>query len=159
MIALIPHRTIPSAARFAVLALIGGVMASCQAQSTQTNPAGPLSIQETGMQSLSNADFQATLLAANEPQLLDVRTAKETAVELIPGAMVLDVMQPGFAEKAKAQLDPSRPVWVYCRSGSRSKRAAAVLEELGFGTIYELDGGIVAWKSGAYPTQGQHTAR
>ncbi len=159
MNALIPHRTIKSAARYAVLALVGGVMASCQAQSTQTNPSVAVSVQEVGMQSLSNADFQATLLAADEPQLLDVRTAKETAVELIPGAVVLDVLQPDFAEKAKAQLDPSRPVWVYCRSGNRSKRAAAVLEELGIETIYELDGGITGWKSAGYPTKGQHTAR
>jgi rhodanese-related sulfurtransferase len=38
------------------------------------------------------------------------------------------------------------PVVVYCRSGGRSASASAFLEEEGY-TVYNLQGGITAWKS------------
>jgi rhodanese-related sulfurtransferase len=42
--------------------------------------------------------------------------------------------------------DPGKPVLVYCRSGGRSARASKQLEKLGYKVVYDLDGGITAWK-------------
>jgi 3-mercaptopyruvate sulfurtransferase SseA len=39
-------------------------------------------------------------------------------------------------------LDKNKPVFVYCKSGNRSGKAVKKLEELGFKSIYELDGGL-----------------
>lgn len=42
---------------------------------------------------------------------------------------------------------------VYCRSGGRSVSAINILIDNGFiGTIYNMDGGITAWKAENYPT-------
>lgn len=93
------------------------------------------------------------------PQVLDVRTAAETATETLPDALAIDVLQPGFTEEAARQLDPDRTVYVYCRSGNRSRRAAAELSEAGFGHVVELESGILGWKAAGLPTRGRHTAR
>lgn len=42
-------------------------------------------------------------------------------------------------------MDPNIPIAVYCMSGHRSTVACKKLEQLGFKTIYELDGGIIRW--------------
>ncbi|MGC9308717.1 MAG: PKD domain-containing protein [Thermoplasmatota archaeon] len=45
-------------------------------------------------------------------------------------------------------------VIVYCRSGGRSASASQLLVDEGFeGTIYNMEGGILAWRSAGYPTR------
>ena len=44
-------------------------------------------------------------------------------------------------------FDKSKPIFVYCMSGGRSKKAAEKLGELGFTKIYELQGGIMKWNA------------
>ena len=45
-------------------------------------------------------------------------------------------------------------VILYCRSGSRSSAVAHILSEGGFnGTIYNMEGGIIAWKAADLPTK------
>jgi rhodanese-related sulfurtransferase len=78
-------------------------------------------------------------------QLLDVRTEVEWNAGRIKGATRIGIAGDGFAARAAKELDPSKPVLVYCRSGNRSAQAARKLEKLGFKTIYDLKGGIKAW--------------
>ena len=84
-------------------------------------------------------------------QILDVRTEEEWREGHLAMAVRVDVNQDGFSEKTRALLDPSKPVLVYCRSGSRSAKAAALLEELGFTEIHNLKGGITAWSEAGKP--------
>ena len=51
-------------------------------------------------------------------------------------------------EKYKENLpeDKSTPIAVYCRSGRMSESAAQQLESLGYKKIYDLKGGMNAWK-------------
>jgi rhodanese-related sulfurtransferase len=42
---------------------------------------------------------------------------------------------------------------VYCGSGIRSAKAAAILKEKGYDQVYELDGGIKAWKEAGLPVE------
>ncbi|HOT65091.1 MAG TPA: rhodanese-like domain-containing protein [Dysgonamonadaceae bacterium] len=49
-------------------------------------------------------------------------------------------------KNVRKKLDKSRPVAVFCRSGVRSMRAAQMLNKEGFPVIYNLKGGILAWK-------------
>ena len=44
-----------------------------------------------------------------------------------------------------------RPIVVSCRSGSRSAGACATLTKHGFGSVYNLRGGIVAWQNANLP--------
>lgn len=80
-------------------------------------------------------------------QLIDVRTNKEYNSGYIKSAINVDV----FNRKAFVQyfkkLDKNKPVYLYCRSGSRSQTAAKLLVELGFKKIYDLKGGYLNWKN------------
>lgn len=81
---------------------------------------------------------------ATGAQLLDVRTKEEWAEGHLKGAKLVTVTEDGFLEKAKALLDPKKPVVVYCRSGKRSAMATEQLRANGF-TVFDLEGGITAW--------------
>ena len=76
--------------------------------------------------------------------ILDVRTQDEYDQGHIPGAILI----PDTEIKAKAEdvlTDKDQLILVYCRSGRRSKQAAAeILAELGYTNIKEF-GGIIDW--------------
>jgi len=82
----------------------------------------------------------------SEVQLLDVRTPEEYSKQHIGDAKNVNWNAADFEQKA-ATFDKSKPVYVYCLSGGRSKQAVAKLAEMGYTTIYELDGGIMKWNA------------
>jgi rhodanese-related sulfurtransferase len=43
------------------------------------------------------------------------------------------------------ELDPHKETVVICRSGGRSAEVAQYLERQGFGKVFNLSGGILAW--------------
>lgn len=94
---------------------------------------------------------QAEKKLAEGMPLLDVRTREEWDEGRLKGAVLVPVTEDGFVEKAKASLDPTKPVLVYCRSGGRSARAVKELREAGFTKVYELKGGILAWEAAEMP--------
>ena len=89
--------------------------------------------------------FEKTLDQTPDPQLVDVRTPAEYAEGHLPGAILIDIREKTF-DSLIQQLDNSRPVFVYCRVGRRSLEAAKVLEKKRFKVVYNLEGGIIAWK-------------
>ena len=89
---------------------------------------------------------KAEQLIGEKVQLLDVRTEEEWNEGHLEGALRVDFTAEGFAEGVRKALDQDRPVLVYCRSGNRSARAAKVMEQLGFQTVYDLKGGITGWQ-------------
>ncbi len=78
-------------------------------------------------------------------QILDVRTPEEWAEGTIKGAIKINYYDDDFQSQL-SKLDKNKPVYVYCKSGGRSGKAAKQMEKMGFITIYNLDGGISAWK-------------
>ena len=75
--------------------------------------------------------------------ILDTRTQEEYDEGHIPGAIVIPYDE--ITEKAESKLlDKNQLILVYCRSGRRSKLAAAELVKLGYTNIREF-GGIVDW--------------
>lgn len=82
--------------------------------------------------------------------ILDVRTAEEFDESRIDGAINLDLQDPGFAAGLDA-LDRDATYVVYCRSGNRSQAATAQMDQAGFTTVYEIEGGIVAWTDAGLP--------
>ncbi|MEX0273681.1 MAG: rhodanese-like domain-containing protein, partial [Flavobacteriaceae bacterium] len=44
------------------------------------------------------------------------------------------------------KLDTSKNYYVYCRSGNRSAQACAIMGSLGFGNVYNLEGGFMEWE-------------
>ncbi|MBS1488433.1 MAG: rhodanese-like domain-containing protein [Bacteroidetes bacterium] len=56
---------------------------------------------------------------------------------------MIDFYRDDFKEKV-AKLDKSKPVFVYCLAGGRSKSAAKIMADLGFAAVYDLSGGYRA---------------
>lgn len=76
------------------------------------------------------------LLAADEAELIDVRTPREFATNGLTGARNIPVQH---LKRRFGEVGPKeRPVVVYCRSGSRSGHAAGLLKNAGFTTVYDL---------------------
>ena len=105
--------------------------------------------QSEGFKSLSVDDY-AKAIEDTMVVRLDVRTAEEFAAGHIANAMNIDVMQDGFEAKAKCTLPKDKTIAVNCRSGKRSKRAAAILVKNGFRVI-ELDAGFNDWVEAGKP--------
>ena len=102
--------------------------------------------------------FQKKLAETPDVQLLDVRTPAEFAEGHIPGAINIDWRDEDFLQQAEAQLDKSRPLMVYCKSGRRSESAAIALEEAGFDT-YDLKNGYLAWTNAGKPVDHSQEIR
>lgn len=82
--------------------------------------------------------------------VIDVRTPAEFAQGHLPGAVNIDVQGPDFARRV-AELDRAGTYAVYCQSGRRSGVATSQMADLGFGTVYDLEGGVLAWQAADGP--------
>lgn len=98
---------------------------------------------------LKPAVFQKSL-QARKGILLDVRTPKEFEAGHLSNATNIDYKNDNF-ETQLNKLDKTKTYFVYCKSGVRSENAAEIMEELGFTQVYNLDGGIDAWKDEGLP--------
>lgn len=87
-----------------------------------------------------------SLLKKDKIQLLDVRTPIETAQGSIDGALFVNYFYADFYEKAAEKLNVNQPVYIYCRSGKRSTKAAKILKEKGY-EVYSILGGYNKWKT------------
>lgn len=113
---------------------IGILFASCQGQSQKS------------IETIDVKTFAGKLKTTQNPQLLDVRTPEEYAVERIDNAVNVNWNGADFESKAST-YDKSKPIFVYCKVGGRSAKAANKLSEMGFKEIYNLDGGIMKWNA------------
>lgn len=84
-------------------------------------------------------------ISKREVQLIDVRTPDEFDAGHIKYAKNIDFFSAKFAEDFN-KLDKQKPIYIYCRSGSRSKKSAMKLSEMGFKEIYDLKGGILNYE-------------
>ncbi len=82
--------------------------------------------------------------------VLDVRTPEEFAAGHLDGAIMVDFYADDFADQL-ADLDPDGRYLLYCRSGNRSGQTRALMAELGFTDVADVDGGIVAWLDEGQP--------
>jgi rhodanese-related sulfurtransferase len=78
-------------------------------------------------------------------QLVDVRTPREFNSGHINKAINIDLFQASNFKFAFEKLDRKRPLYLYCRSGSRSKKAAQKVLDMGFEKVYDLKGGYMHW--------------
>lgn len=99
--------------------------------------------QEKGMHNVSVSEFQK-FESLSKKTLLDVRTPQEFDKGHVEGARNIDYFSKSFKSELD-KLDKSIPVYVYCRSGGRSAKAMQIMKEMGFVTIYNLQGGFLAW--------------
>ncbi|ERJ13782.1 rhodanese-like domain-containing protein [Haloplasma contractile] len=95
--------------------------------------------QKNACESLSADELKKCM---RKGQLIDVRTKKEYEAGHINGARNISVQTIGREYK---KIRKDQPIYLYCASGKRSKRAALLLKAKGYTDIYDLAGGIVSW--------------
>jgi len=108
-----------------------------------------------GLSTISAVD--AAAIAETPPAdlvVLDVRTPEEFAEGHLEGAVLVDFYDADFADQLAA-LDPDVPYLLYCRSGNRSGETLGVMEQLGFTSVADVDGGIIAWADAGLPVAGR----
>lgn len=88
--------------------------------------------------------FSEKIATTPNATILDVRTPDEFNSNHIDNAKNNNWLGTSFSTEAE-KIDKSTPVFVYCKSGGRSQKAAEKLNELGFKTIYQLEGGMLKW--------------
>ncbi len=94
---------------------------------------------------LNTTDFKEAI-SVGKVQLVDVRTANEYKAGHIENAINIDFFQRSVFHERCNKLDRDQPVYLYCRSGARSRKAAGKLIEMGFTMVYDLKGGYMAWR-------------
>jgi len=97
------------------------------------------------------------LRAMPDIQLLDVRTASEYGNGHLKNARNFDVRDSTFAQRLN-QLDPNKPVLVYCLSGGRSAKASSLMASRGFRQVYDMKGGYAKWTAAGKPVTGAKPA-
>lgn len=153
-----PHNTLMKQF-FIIFSLVGALaLASCQGETQSSSktvavPGSDTDISVPAIQVLTPAEFEERLASTADAQLIDVRTPEEVATGKLPGAGNIDVKSNDFSDIAVNSLDLNKPVFVYCKRGSRSSAAADQLELMGFTEIYNMDGGFLQWKEEERPTE------
>lgn len=89
-------------------------------------------------------DYSVQIQRTVPLQLIDVRTPDEYAQGHLPQAENVNVLAEDFEERISS-YDKEQPIYIYCQSGNRSKKAAAKLAEMGFTQIFDLQGGFKNW--------------
>ena len=82
-----------------------------------------------------------SFVVSHEPNalVLDVRTPAEYSGGHVDGAININLFASDFREQV-AEFDRQRPVYLYCGSGQRSGRAAAILSEMCFERAVNVGG-------------------
>ncbi len=93
-----------------------------------------------------SVDEFAKVIEDKNVQLVDVRTPEEYAEGHIKNFVNINFKKRTFPDYINV-IDKEKPVAIYCRSANRSGKAALIMQALGFKKIYDLDGGIKAWKA------------
>jgi sulfur-carrier protein adenylyltransferase/sulfurtransferase len=104
----------------------------------------------------ADASYEITPIEVNTwlhgddpPFLLDVREPNEWEIGRLPSAVRISVNE---LPQRMNELDSSRDMVVYCRSGARSGRAVELLRGAGFRKVKNMTGGILRWSDEVDPS-------
>lgn len=99
---------------------------------------------------LTATEFQEKIANTKNAVVVDVRTPREYSEGHIKNAININWNDAAF-ETNITTVDKNTPVFVYCYSGARSAAAAAKMRSNGYNEVYELTGGIMAWRANNLP--------
>jgi molybdopterin/thiamine biosynthesis adenylyltransferase/rhodanese-related sulfurtransferase len=101
------------------------------------------------IEEISTPEAHALLESGEPPLFVDVRLREEWDEGHLPGAV--HVPRNNLESRVETQIaDKSRPLVVYCGSGTRSVFATKSLLELGYESVVNLAGGFADWKRNGY---------
>ncbi|TVY01036.1 rhodanese-like domain-containing protein [Paenibacillus cremeus] len=96
-----------------------------------------------GLKNLMQDQFRDELKGNHPKFLIDVREPMEVTQGFIPGAINIPLSQ---LKNRIDEIPRDKHVYLYCRSGMRSKQAARILQRNGYRELAHLQGGIMSWK-------------
>lgn len=99
------------------------------------------------MKEITVEDLKFKIDNNEEFQLIDVREQFEYDMSNLGGE---NIPLAGVLIEAD-KISKTKPVIIQCRSGARSAAAVMQLEQLGYTNLFNLKGGILAWKAGYEP--------
>ncbi|SMC76661.1 rhodanese-like domain-containing protein [Sporomusa malonica] len=88
-------------------------------------------------------DEALALWQNKEAFVIDVRTQQEYQDGHIPGAPLIPLNQ---LERRIDEVPKNQKVLLICRSGNRSGQGTSLLRSKGFDNVYNIDGGMLAWR-------------
>ncbi|KAF2516981.1 rhodanese-like domain-containing protein [Flavobacterium foetidum] len=94
--------------------------------------------------------FYTKVKSQKQPQIIDARGPEEFALNHIEGALNFNLKSDDY-EKHVANLNPSKPVFIYSIAAYRSGLLATDLGKRGFTEVYILEGGLASWIGGGKP--------
>ncbi len=97
------------------------------------------------MTDLTNLEWQEKLAQDTNAVVVDVRTKDEVSEGHLSNALHIDIYGGAVFLEAIKKLDPNKNYYAYCRSGSRSAQACAVMQSVGINNTYNLLGGFIEW--------------
>jgi rhodanese-related sulfurtransferase len=100
-------------------------------------------VKKDSIQVLSITEFEK-LSTKKKSKIIDVRTPEEAAAGHLVGATTVNFLGANFASEVQ-ELNKNKTYLLYCRSGSRTRKAADAMQKMGFKHVYMLEGGITAW--------------
>lgn len=123
-------------------------VASCQSAPTKQTDS-PEIVKTAGVSEITPQEAKPAVEAAYS-QFIDVRTPEEYATGHAYRArnIPLDTLTANLDK-----LEKNEPVYLICRSGSRSKKAAQILVDNGFPQAISIAGGTEAWKAAGLPME------
>jgi rhodanese-related sulfurtransferase len=98
---------------------------------------------------LTATELNEKMKFGKHPLVLDVRQPDEFRQAHIAGAKLIPL---GELYKHINELPKGREIVCVCASGSRSRSAAKILAKEGY-TVFDMQGGMTAWRSAKLPVQ------
>lgn len=126
-----------------VFILLLGILSVFVREGIKKNNKDSTSTIEVSFSKIMPEDAIERLNNESDIVLLDVRTKEEYETGHIKDSILIpvDVLEKEAIESLK---DKEATIFIYCRSGNRSKTAANVLINMGYKNVYDL-GGINNW--------------
>lgn len=102
------------------------------------------------MNTISVKELKEKIDAGNAPLIIDVREIHEWEMDHLEEARHIPMGEvPGKVDELSEYKDAE--VILHCRSGGRSGNVTQFLSSQGFSKVYNLTGGMLAWKAEINP--------
>ena len=129
-----------------LIMLLTLAFSACTTAPTRKVDAPPMAI-KAGISEMAPAEARPGTEAAYS-QFVDVRTPEEYAAGHAYRAV--NIPLDSLTEKM-GRLERNEPVYLICRTDNRSRQAAKILADAGFGQVVVVTGGTVAWQAAGMP--------
>ena len=94
---------------------------------------------------LVSYDIYKNKISTKDALVFDVRTTEEFNLGHIKGSINIDYYDEKLFVDFFEKINKTKQIYIYCRSGNRSKKSSEILKKIGFVKVYDLLGGYKNW--------------